>query len=132
MKLITLALVMTSVLIGCASTGQFLESTETRVSLSQKNYRMIKAGAQGSSYGFWLLGVIPIVSPTVAAAKTEMYHNVGNKMEQKATALSNVTEDRSFHYFILFSITRLTITADVIEFVENGRGDPQQGSSPAP
>ena len=36
----------------------------------------------------------------------------------RSTALANVTEDRSMMFFLLFSLPRLTITADVIEFLD--------------
>ena len=103
--------------VGCSSTGSFKgQTTGTGVSLSQKNYRMIKAGAMGKSYGFSLLGIIPFTSPTYADAKTDLYQSVGEPLTGRAVALANQTEDHSNLYLILFSIPKVTLTADVIEF----------------
>ena len=102
---------------GCASTGEMKgQTTGTDVSLRQNNYKVIKAGAMGKSYGFNLLGIIPFGSPTFATAKADLYHSVGEPLTGKAVALANQTEDKSTVYLILFSIPKITITADVIEF----------------
>lgn len=113
--------VMCSVLLavasGCASNGELKgQTTGTDVQLNQKNYQLIKASAVGKSYGFYLLGFIPFDSPTYAAAKVDLYKSTGESLTGKAIALANQTEDRSTLYLILFSIPKVTITADVIEF----------------
>ena len=59
---------------GCASTKVETEgsSTQTQVSLTHGNYKMIKAGAEGRSYGFrFLLGIIPISAPSTADARED-------------------------------------------------------------
>lgn len=105
-------------LTGCQSVGhQKGGNTNTGVSLNQKNYRVIQAGARGKDYGFWLL-FIPIVSPNYADAKANMYQSVGEPLTGRAIALANETEDRSSFTLLLFSIPRITITADVIEFID--------------
>jgi hypothetical protein len=104
---------------GCSSEGDLRGgATGTDVGLNQKNYVMIKAGAMGHSYGFRLLGILPFDSPTAADAKADLYKSVGQDLTGKAVALANQTEDRSSLYLILFSIPRITYTADVIEFVD--------------
>ncbi len=104
---------------GCSSVGEMRGGTTgTDVQLNQKNYKLIKAGAIGHSYGFKLLGILPFDSPTAAAAKADLYKSVGEDLTGKAAALANQTEDRSSLYLILFSIPRITYTADVIEFVD--------------
>jgi hypothetical protein len=106
-------------LIGCASTGEFKgQATAARVDLSKKNYKVIKVGAKGESSGFRFLGVIPFASPTYAQAKETLYDSIGIPLEGKAVALVNQTEDRSSIYLILFSIPKITITADVIEYLD--------------
>jgi len=111
------------VVAGCSSTGVFKgEATSTDVSLSQKNYKVIKAGTTGQSYGFKFLGLIPITSPTHATAKQSLYQPVGEPLTGRAVALANQTEDRSSLYLILFSIPKVTITAGVIEFTESSAG----------
>jgi hypothetical protein len=108
------------VVAGCSSTGAFKGgATGTDVSLSQKNYKVIKAGATGTSHGFRLLMILPLGSPTYATAKQSLYQSVGEPLTGRAVALANQTEDRSSLYLILFSIPKVTITADVIEFIDN-------------
>jgi Family of unknown function (DUF6567) len=105
--------------VGCSSTGSFKgQTTGTDVSLNQKNYRVIKPGAMGKSYGFRLLGIVPFANPTYATAKVHLYESVGEPLTGRAVALANQTEDRSSIYLILFSIPKLTVTADVIEFTD--------------
>ncbi|MGH7941748.1 MAG: DUF6567 family protein [Limisphaerales bacterium] len=104
---------------GCSSAGEMRGGTTgTEVQLNQRNYKLIKPGAIGHSYGFNLLGILPFDSPTAADAKANLYRSVGQDMTGRAIALANQTEDRSSLYLILFSIPRITYTADVIEFVD--------------
>jgi hypothetical protein len=111
--LVVLALLFVA---GCASTGQMQQSTGTQIQLTKNNYKVIKAGAKGESSGFYLFGFIPIVSPNYADAKSNLYVNFGKSLEGKPVALANQTEDKSFMYLILFSIPKVTITADIVEF----------------
>ncbi|HKW28487.1 MAG TPA: DUF6567 family protein [Verrucomicrobiae bacterium] len=109
---------------GCSSTGSFNgQTTGTDVSLNQKNYRVIKPGAIGKSYGFRLLGIIPFANPTYATAKAHLYKSTGEPLTGRAIALANQTEDRSSIYLILFSIPKVTVTADVIEFTEQPKAE---------
>jgi hypothetical protein len=99
------------------------QGTGAGVSLSGNNYKVLKAGAKGESGGFYLLGFIPIVSPNFADAKASLYASVGQSLEGRSIALANQTEDKSTMYFILFSLPRITITADIVEFTETGGGN---------
>ncbi len=105
-----------SVLGGCSSTGDFQQSTGTSVSLERNNYKVIKSGAVGRSSGFKLLGIIPIVSPSYADAKKDLYQSAGQSLEGRSIALANQTQDNSSLYLILFSIPTLTFSADIVEF----------------
>lgn len=111
------------VLVGCTSTGMMPQGTGTAVSLSGNNYKVLKAGAKGESVGFSLLGIIPILSPTFAGAKANLYSSVGQPLEGRSIALANQTEDRSTLYLILFSLPRITVTADILEFTGSGGGN---------
>jgi hypothetical protein len=104
--------------IGCSSSGIFPHATSTQVDLTKKNYQIVKANAIGESIGFKLLGIIPIVPPTYTNAMTDLYEKAGIT-EGKAQALVNVTQERSSLYLILFSIPKLTVRADIIEFYED-------------
>ncbi len=105
---------------GCASSK--VESTQnntsTAIALNSKNYRLIQPGAHGQSYGFRLLGIIPFASPHYANAKQSLYASVHEPLTGRAVALANEMEDKSTTYLILFSIPKVSITADVIEFTD--------------
>ena len=116
---------------GCSSTRveNNASSTQTHIDLNHANYKMIKAGAEGRSYGFrLLLGIIPITAPNTATARADLYRNVGESVTGKSVALINVTEDRSTTWLLLFSIPKLVITGDVVEFT--GEGGQTQSNQP--
>jgi hypothetical protein len=110
--------VLMAILTGCRTEGEFRQSTGTSVSLAGNNYKLVKEGVRGTSSGFRLLGIIPIVSPTHANAKASLYKSVGQPLTGRSVALANETEDRSSLYLILFSIPKITITADLVEFTD--------------
>jgi hypothetical protein len=114
---------------GCSSTRveNNTPSTQTEVSLSRGNYKMIQPGAMGSSYGFrFFLGIIPITAPSTAAARADLYRSVGQSLEGRSVALINVTEDRSTTWLLLFSIPKVVITGDVVEFNQENPTQPVQ------
>lgn len=106
------------ILAGCTanSAGNMSGSTGTDVSLRGNNYKVVKAGARGESSGFYLLGFIPISSPNYADAKAKLYDSVGQSLEGRPVALANQTQDKSTLYLVLFSIPKITVTADIVEF----------------
>ena len=107
-----------ALLSGCSSVGTFPHATGTSVDLTKKNYRVVKANVNGESTGFALLGIIPIVSPSYTDAMSNLSAH-GGIQEGKAQALVNVTQDRSVIYLILFSIPKLTVRADIVEFIDD-------------
>jgi len=113
----SVCLLVVFLIAGCTSTGTFPQTSGTQVDLSRKNFRVVKANATGSSSGFKLLGFIPFSAPTYTQAMSHLYQKAG-VTEGKAQTLTNVTQERSSLYLILFSIPKLTIRADVIEFTE--------------
>ena len=118
MRFVCVALFSLSLLlVGCSSTGHFKHSNDTRVDLSRNNYKIIRSNAIGRSSGFSLLGILPIVPPTYNSAMADL-HGAGGLQEGQAQALANVTQERSTLYLVLFSIPRITIRADIVEFTE--------------
>jgi hypothetical protein len=93
-----------------------LQST-TAVQLTSRNYRIVKTNAVGSDWGINLLGLIPLVSPDYVKVVKELYE-AGGVAEGKPQAIVNVVQQQTSPYFILFSIPRITIRADVVEFKE--------------
>lgn len=133
---IVFALLSTALILstGCASTRveNTSPSTQTQVSLNRANYKIIKAGAMGTSYGFrFLLGIIPITSPSTASARADLYRNLGQPVDGKSVALVNVMEDRSTTWLLLFSIPKRTITGDVVEFASDNNTAPTQTTQAA-
>ncbi len=102
---------------GCANRGVVPYATGTQVELTRKNYHVIKSNVIGESSGFSFLGIIPIMPPRYTNAMSDLYSSAGLS-KGKAQALVNVVQERSTLYLILFSIPKLTVRADVIEFIE--------------
>ena len=109
--IIALCLILT----GCFTKGKMPQLSTANTALAEGNYRVIKANARGTDTGFWLL-FIPFSTPSYADAMESLHEKVS--IEGRATSLINVTEDKSTFTLLLFSIPKLTITADVIEFTE--------------
>ncbi len=118
MRALILAAVSLLLLLGCApSRSAFPHQDSARVSLSQANFRVIKPNARGSDVGFNLFGFIPIVSPSAADATDQVMDQV--QSHDRAIALTNVAEERGTTYLVLFSLPRIEVRADIIEFIEH-------------
>jgi hypothetical protein len=89
--------------------------TSTLVHLNGQNYRIIKTNITGTDWGFNLLGLVTLVSPNYVKAVKQLYKE-GGITEGRAIALANVAQQDTSPYFILFSLPRITLRADVIEF----------------
>ncbi len=112
-----LALAVVLFLCGCATTGGRMEQrTGTDVSLKENNFKVLKMGARGTSSGFRLFEIWTLWSPSYSSARQSLYDSVGEKLEGRSIALANLSEDRSTIHLLLFSIPRLSVTADVVEF----------------
>ena len=98
--------------------------TASTVNLAKENFKIIKSNAIGSSAGFSLLGLITLKSPAYAEAFTQLYENAGVS-EGKAQALVNIVHEESSTYFILFGLPKITVRADVIEFIDGAVLDQQ-------
>ncbi|HJV66594.1 MAG TPA: DUF6567 family protein [Geomonas sp.] len=89
--------------------------TTTTVHLYGENYRVIKTNITGTSWGFSLLGFVTLKSPNYIKAVEQMYKEAGIDKE-KSQAIVNVAQQDTAPYFILFSLPRITLRADLIEF----------------
>jgi hypothetical protein len=97
--------------------GQASVLTLTEVHLAQRNYRVVRTNVAGTSRGFALLGLITVKPPDAIEAFARLYE-AGGISEGNALALINVLQQSSAPYFILFSLPKITLRADVVEFVE--------------
>jgi hypothetical protein len=102
-------------LTGC-TTHRTKQIGQTDVKLDKSDYVMIKPAAMGYSRGFKLLGLIPFWSPSYAKAKMNLYDSVGQDLAGRSIALANYTSSQSTIYLIAFSIPKITISADIVEF----------------
>lgn len=104
---------------GCATHGDgtYRSENTTDTVLSESNYEVVKPGAEGTSRGFKLLG-IPIVRPSHAEARSDLYEDVEQPVTGRSIALTNQREEPSTLNFLLFQIPRIKVSADVIEFKE--------------
>ena len=92
--------------------------TTTTVNLSRKNFKIVKANAIGHSVGFSFLGFFSLKSPGYEEAVTELYR-YADVSEGKSRALVNVIHEQTSTYFILFALPKITVRADVIEFIDD-------------
>ena len=104
-------------LAGCTAVGSLSHGEATTVGLSRKNFRVVRANVIGESTGFSLLGFIPFVPPRQTKAMTDLYAKAGIT-EGTAFALTNVIQERSNIYLILFSLPKISIRADIVEFTD--------------
>lgn len=91
--------------------------TSTSVNLSKKNFKLIKANVSGQSVGFSLLGLFTLKAAEYEEAITQLYRSAGFS-EGKPQALVNVMHQQTSTYFILFSLPKITVRADIIEFTD--------------
>ena len=104
-------------LAGCASIGNYPHNSVTQVNLEKNNYKMIRPNATGASSGFALFGIIGITAPQHTIAMSRLYENAGLK-EGGAYALSNVIEETTNTYMVLFSVPTYRVRADIVEFID--------------
>lgn len=111
--LMTLSLIL--LVVGCSTTkGSYYDTHQaTSVDLKNANYRVLKASAVGTDSGFRLLG-INLSKPSYVEAMNDLRSQA--PMENRATALANVVQEESNLWLLLFSIPKITISADIIEF----------------
>jgi hypothetical protein len=92
--------------------------TTTTVNLSRKNFKIVNANVFGSSVGFSLLGLFSLKSPSYEEALTQLYRSTDVSVG-KPQALVNVMHEQTSTYFILFALPKITVRADVIEFIDD-------------
>lgn len=88
----------------------------TDVRLQEKNFIVIKTNVVGQSSGFSLLGILTIVPAKFTKAMSRLYVQAEMQPGRPQTLVNLILEKDSV-YFILFSLPRTAIRADVIEFV---------------
>ena len=90
--------------------------SHTDVRLQEANFIVTKTNVVGQSEGFSLLGVLTIVPAKFTKAMNRLYTQAEMQPGRSQT-LANLIMEKNSTYFILFSLPRISIRADVIEFV---------------
>jgi len=114
---------------GCMSVKPLPQATMTSADLTKLNHRMIKSNLVGTSYGFNLLGILPLALPRYNEAMDQIYSQAGN-LDGKKTVLANATMERTAIWLVLFSIRSLTVRTDIAELLDDNKtgGSKTEGS----
>jgi len=92
--------------------------------LAQTKYRLLKQGVVGTSTGFTLLWV-PMSRPTESEARRDMVMRLkqeGIDLKGRPISYANATRERGgFSLLGLIATPRVTLTADIIEILEQPR-----------
>jgi hypothetical protein len=89
---------------------------QTDIRLEAANFIVTKTNVVGQSEGFSLLGVLTIVPAKFTQAMNQLYTQA-EMQPGRAQTLANLIMEKNSTYFILFSLPRISIRADVIEFI---------------
>lgn len=100
----------------------------THVTLTGDNYTILEKNVVAKSKGFKLLGLISLRSASYTEAMSRLYAKA-NVEQGHPQALANVVYESTSSFFILFSIPKVTIRADLIEFTGTGFADEEQPMS---
>jgi hypothetical protein len=88
----------------------------TDVRLQEENFIVIRTNVVGESSGFSLLGILTIVPAKFTKAMSRLYAQAEMESGRPQT-LVNLIMEKDATYYILFSLPRTSIRADVIEFI---------------
>ncbi len=89
--------------------------SHTEVRLQEANFVVTKTNVAGQSKGFSLLGILTIVPPKFDKAMSRLYTEA--KMQPgRPQTLANLSVQKDSTYLLLFSLPRLSVRADVVEF----------------
>lgn len=128
--------VLLILLIGCSTGGSFIANNVTQVELSEPNFNIIAENVQGTSEASYIIGFTYStgnISNTLALARVggtaklyddaiqNLWSNFKEKYgnsEGRNLVLANIRFDNDMLNLLVYTETKLYITADVIEFVE--------------
>lgn len=95
------------------------------VNINRHTVKMVCGRAHGASYGFKLLGIIPLAQASEAEAVDRMYENArqrGASPDGRARQFVNNSVERSANYFILGSLPVVYAAGDLVEIQDIGSG----------
>jgi len=89
----------------------------TQVQLVGNNYRVLQTNVVAKSTGFRLLGFITIKSPSYIKAVSRLYAKAEVE-EGQPQAFANVVYESGGWNFILFSLPKIRIRGDLVQFTD--------------
>ena len=89
----------------------------TQVLLAGNNYCLLQTNVVAKSGGFKVLGFITIKSPSYVKAVSRLYAKAGVQ-EGHPQALANVVYETAGMNLILFSLPKVRVRADLLEFTK--------------
>jgi hypothetical protein len=107
---------LTSAVTGVAPNSSLEVHNDTSIRLQENNFVTVKTNLVGTSKGFKLLGFITFRPATLNEAMNRLYDAAEAQTGQPQT-LAHLIVEHSGIYVVLFSIPRVTVRADLIEFV---------------
>lgn len=110
---------------GAPGTGLDVHS-QTSVRLEEGNFVTVRTNLVGSSKGFKLLGFITLRPATLSEAMDQLYGKAEAQPGRPQT-LAHLIVEHSGIYVILFSIPRVTVRADLVEFQPVRQPEEDQG-----
>jgi hypothetical protein len=118
-----------------ASALQIYNTTEVR--LQEKNFVVVKTNVVGQCSGFSLFGILTIVPARFTKAMSRLYAQSEMQSGHPQT-LAHLIMEQNSSYYILFSIPKTFVRADIIEFTPSSLPDgppprpPDSGVPPPP
>ncbi len=101
---------------GCSTKEAHYDTHQaTSVDLTKGNYNVIKSNAVGTDRGLKILG-FSLFEPSMVDAMGDLRKQA--PMEGKSAAVTNVIQEESDTWLLLFSIPKVTVSADIVEFDE--------------
>jgi len=91
---------------------------QTELRLTEGNFSVMKTNVVGDARGFALLGFITLVPARFETAMGRLYSKAEMQTGQPQT-LGNLIVEKTSAYWILFSIPRVSVRADLLEFTPN-------------
>jgi hypothetical protein len=91
---------------------------QTELRLTEGNFSVVKTNVVGQARGFALLGFITLVPARFETAMGRFYSKA-EMQTGRAQTPGNLIVEKTSAYWILFSIPRVSVRADILEFTQN-------------
>jgi hypothetical protein len=91
---------------------------QTEIKITEGNFVVVKTNVVGYARGFSLLGFISLFPARFEVAMNRLYTKA-EVQSGKPQTFENIIMEKTSAYWILFSIPRVSVRADVVEFTPN-------------